>query len=77
MLDEVGLRFAAFGLSRNKNNASTNSHGVLRLVEIGEPSYAKPLVGQSYEISRQRATEFLRRDWQRPLDPLVGRSSFG
>ena len=39
-----------FGFSRNKINASTNSHGLLRLVEIGEPGYAKMAVGQSYEI---------------------------
>ena len=53
MLDGIGLRFAAFGFSRNKIDASTNSHGLLRLVEIGEPSYAKMAVGQSYEITRQ------------------------
>ena len=57
MLDKVGLRFAALGLSRNKINASINLHDVLRLIGIGEPCYTKTMVGQSYEMSRQRHME--------------------
>ena len=54
MLDEIGLRFATFGFNRNKINTSTNLHRVLRMIEIGEPGYAKTVVGQSYETFRQK-----------------------
>ena len=54
VLDEVGLRFAAFGFSRNKNNASTNQYDAIRLVEIRDPSYAKTIWSRSFEFSRRK-----------------------